>query len=115
MTLAKPRAWRLTHAQVQKHPARQPGLHAALGRRSSPAEGRIDASNSRNGFANRADGLAISPLLADAYFTASEELADDVVAKPTNYGITCPSPTSPPAPACAASSPPSVRRCGAAR
>jgi hypothetical protein len=89
MTLAKPRAWRLTHAQVRNTLRDNLGfMPPSISK--FPAEGRIDASNSRNGFANRADGLAISPLLADAYFTASEELADDVVARPMNYGIACP-------------------------
>ena len=32
----------------------------------------------------------MSPLLADMYFKASEELATEVAAKAANYGITCP-------------------------
>jgi hypothetical protein len=87
-TLAKPRAWRLTHEQVRNT------LRDALGFsppaiEAFPIEARIDQNNSRNGFANRADQMKISPLLADAYFKASEELAAEVAGKAATYGITC--------------------------
>ena len=55
-----------------------------------PVEARIDATNSRNGFANRSDELKVSPVLADMYFKASEELANEVAAKGGTYGISCP-------------------------
>ena len=87
-TLAKPRAWRLTHAQV-KNTLRDSLGFSPPAVDSFPAEARIDAANSRNGFSNRADSLKISPLLADAYFKASEELANEVVAKASNYGVGC--------------------------
>ena len=87
-TLAKPRAWRLTHAQVRNT------LRDGLGFAppvidTFPSEARIDATNSRNGFANRADQLTISPLLADYYFKASEELATEVASKPGDFGMDC--------------------------
>jgi hypothetical protein len=88
-TLAKPRAWRLTHDQVRN------SLRDSFGFvpptvNSFPAEARIDSSNSRNGFANRSDELKISALLADSYFKASEELATEVVSKGATFGLTCP-------------------------
>jgi hypothetical protein len=65
-TLAKPRAWRLTHTQV-KNSLRDSIGFAPPTIDAFPGEGRIDAANSRNGFSNRADTLKISPLLADSY------------------------------------------------
>jgi hypothetical protein len=87
-TLAKPRVWRLTHAQLKNT------LKDTLGFTppsiaSFPAEARIDKDDSRNGYANRADAMEITPLLADSYFKASEELANEVVAKTANYGLNC--------------------------
>jgi hypothetical protein len=87
-TLAKPRAWRLTHAQV-KNSLRDSLGFAPPAVDGFPAESRIDVTQSRNGFSNRADTLKISPLLADSYFKASEELAAEVVSKADKYGVTC--------------------------
>ncbi len=88
-TLARPRVWRLTHEQVRN------SLRDSLGFAPPaidgfPVEARIDATNSRNGFANRSDELKVSPVLADMYFKASEELANEVAAKGGTYGISCP-------------------------
>jgi hypothetical protein len=87
-TLARPRAWRLTHEQV-KNTLRDSLGFAPPSIDSFPVEARIDQDNSRNGFANRSDAMKISPLLADAYFKASEELANEVAGKAATYGVTC--------------------------
>jgi hypothetical protein len=87
-TLAKPRAWRLTHAQV-RNTLRDSFGYVPKTVDSFPLEARIDSSNSRNGFANRSDELKISALLADSYFKASEELASEVVSKGATFGLTC--------------------------
>jgi Protein of unknown function (DUF1592)/Protein of unknown function (DUF1588)/Protein of unknown function (DUF1595)/Protein of unknown function (DUF1587)/Protein of unknown function (DUF1585) len=87
-TLAKPRAWRLTHAQV-RNSLRDTFGFAPKVIDSFPVEARIDSNNSRNGFANSADELKISPLLADFYYKASEELAGEVVAKGNTFGLGC--------------------------
>ena len=55
-TLAKPRVWRLTHAQVRNSLRDSIGF-APAAIDEFPQEARIDATNSRNGFANRADEL----------------------------------------------------------
>ena len=88
-TLAKPRAWRLTSAQI-KNTLRDSFGFVPPKVESFPAEARIDKDASRNGYANRSDNLEISPLLADSYFAAGEELGGDVVARAATYGITCP-------------------------
>ena len=88
-TLAPTRVWRLTHAQVRN------SLRDALGFAPAaidefPSEARIDATNSRNGFANRADELKIPSTLAEYYYKASEQLADEVAGKAGQYGVGCP-------------------------
>jgi hypothetical protein len=88
-TLAKPRAWRLTSAQI-KNTLRDSFGYVPPKVESFPAEARIDKDASRNGYANRSDNLEISPLLADSYFAAGDELGADVLARATNYGINCP-------------------------
>jgi hypothetical protein len=88
-TLAQPRVWRLTHSQVRN--SLRDGLgFAPPAIDTFPNEARIDASSSRNGFANRSDNLTISPTLADMYYKASEELAEEVAAKSGQYGVGCP-------------------------
>jgi hypothetical protein len=88
MTLAKPRAWRLTSAQI-KNTLKDTFGFVPPKVDSFPAEARIDKDESRNGYANRSDNLEISALLADSYFAAGDELGADVVARATNYGIGC--------------------------
>jgi hypothetical protein len=88
-TLSKPRVWRLTHDQV-RNTLRDAFDFAPPAIDNFPDEARIDATNSRNGFANRADELKVSPVLADMYFAAGDELAGNVVANAAKYGITCP-------------------------
>ena len=63
-TLARPRVWRLTHSQV-RNMLRDTLAFAPPAVDGFPVEARIDATTSRNGFANRSDELKISPLLAD--------------------------------------------------
>jgi len=87
-TLARPRVWRLTHAQLKNTLKDNLGFTPpSIG--SFPAEARIDKDDSRNGYANRADAMEITPLLADSYFKASEELAAEVAAKTSTYGVGC--------------------------
>jgi hypothetical protein len=88
-TLAKPRAWRLTSAQI-KNTLRDTFGFVPPKVESFPAEARIDKDTSRNGYANRSDNLSISSVLADSYLSAGEELGGDVVARAANYGINCP-------------------------
>jgi hypothetical protein len=88
-TLSKPRVWRLTHGQV-RNTLRDAFDFAPAAIDNFPEEARIDATNSRNGFANRADELKVSPVLAEMYFAAGDELAANVAANAAKYGITCP-------------------------
>ena len=83
MTLGTPRVWRLTNTQI-KNTLRDRLGFVPPAADSFPAEARLD------GYPNRSDELRVSPLLAENYFKASEELAADVAARPMNYGITCP-------------------------
>lgn len=87
-TLAKPRAWRLTHGQVKNTLRDTIGFSPAIVD-TFPAEARIDQMNSRNGFANRADELKISANLADAYLKASDEIGAEVVNKASTFGLGC--------------------------
>jgi hypothetical protein len=80
--LAKPRIWRLTHAQI-RNTLRDGFGFVPPSAATFPEESRLD------GFANRATELKVSPLLADAYFKAGEELGVQAVANPSAFGITC--------------------------
>jgi Protein of unknown function (DUF1592)/Protein of unknown function (DUF1588)/Protein of unknown function (DUF1595)/Protein of unknown function (DUF1587)/Protein of unknown function (DUF1585) len=82
LPLDKPRVWRLTQNQV-KNTLRDRLGFVPPAVDSFPAEARLD------GFANQASELKISPLLADAYFRAGEELAAQVATSPSTFGVTC--------------------------
>jgi hypothetical protein len=82
-SLGAPRVWRLTNAQI-KNTLRDRLGFVPPAVESFPTEARLD------GYSNRSDELRISPLLAENYFKASEELAADVLARPMSYGLTCP-------------------------
>ncbi len=81
-TLAKPRAWRLTHDQVRNT------LRDTLGF-VAPAMQAVSAEERLDGYANRSDKLAIAPLLADFYYRASEEVAANVAGRAGEF-LTCP-------------------------
>jgi len=71
-TLAAPRAWRLTKAQI-KNSLRDVMAFSPPTLDMVPADGRVD------GFANQSDRLVIAPLDADFYFRAGDEIASEVV------------------------------------
>jgi hypothetical protein len=80
--LAKPRIWRLTQNQIRNTLRDRFGF-VPPDVETFPAEARLD------GFANRSDDLKISPLLADGYFRAAEELGAQAATNPVPFGITC--------------------------
>jgi hypothetical protein len=77
-TLAKPRAWRLTHQQMKNTLVDTIGF-APPTIDTLPGETRLD------GFANQSDRLAIAPLVADYYLKASDELAAEVLRRGTEF------------------------------
>jgi hypothetical protein len=81
-TLAKPRVWRLTHAQLKNTLTDSLGFYPPT-IDTFPAETRLD------GFANKSSGLAVSPLLADYYLRASDELAGNVLGRMSEF-LKCP-------------------------
>jgi hypothetical protein len=81
-TLGKPRVWRLTHAQLRNTLVDGLGF-APPTIDTLPKEARLD------GFANQSGKLAVSPLLADYYLKASDELATNVLGRSAEF-IKCP-------------------------
>jgi hypothetical protein len=81
-TLGKPRVWRLTHTQLKNT------LIDSLGF-SPPTIDMFPAETRLDGFANKSSGLAVSPLLADFYLRASDELAGNVLGRMTEF-LKCP-------------------------
>src|SRR3954468_8008908 len=75
-TLARPRAWRLTNAQLRNTLLDAVGF-APPTLSMLPGETRLD------GFANQSDRLSIASLVADYYLRASDELASEVVRRST--------------------------------
>ncbi|MES1205263.1 MAG: DUF1587 domain-containing protein [Pseudomonadota bacterium] len=80
--LAKPRSWRLTQDQI-RNTLRDRFAFVPPEVETFPTEARLD------GFANRSDDLRMSPLLADSYFRASDQLGTQAAANPSAFGITC--------------------------
>jgi hypothetical protein len=81
-TLGKPRVWRLTHSQLRNTLVDGLGF-APPTIDTLPSETRLD------GFANQSGKLTVSPLLADYYLRASEELATNVLGRSTEF-LKCP-------------------------
>jgi hypothetical protein len=81
-TLARPRAWRLTNAQLRNTLLDAVGF-APPTLSMLPGETRLD------GFANQSDRLSIASLVADYYLRASDELASEVVRRSTEL-VKCP-------------------------
>src|SRR4051794_33340942 len=71
-TLAKPRVWRLTNAQIRNT------LQDGLGF-TPPTLSMLPGETRLEGFANQSDRLAIASLVADYYLRASDELGAEVV------------------------------------
>jgi hypothetical protein len=82
MTLAKPRAWRLTNVQMKNT------LKDAIGF-APPTLNMLPGETRLDGFANQSDRLAIASLVADYYLTASSELASEVVRRSAEL-VPCP-------------------------
>jgi Protein of unknown function (DUF1592)/Protein of unknown function (DUF1588)/Protein of unknown function (DUF1595)/Protein of unknown function (DUF1587)/Protein of unknown function (DUF1585) len=80
--LLKPRIWRLTQSQMTNTLSDSFGF-------IPPAMAAFPTDSRLTGFANRAADLTVSPLLADGYFNASDQLGAQVAANPAQYGITC--------------------------
>jgi hypothetical protein len=81
-TLGKPRVWRLTHGQLKNTLSDSLGF-APPTIDTFPAETRLD------GFANQSGKLTVSPLLADYYLRAADELATNVISRTTEF-LACP-------------------------
>jgi hypothetical protein len=80
--LAKPRIWRLTQTQMA-NTLRDNFAFVPPAIAGFPIDSRLD------GFANRPADLTVSPLLADGYYSAGEQLGAQAVANPAQFGIAC--------------------------
>lgn len=80
-TLARPRAWRLTHDQIRNTLAGLGFTTATID--MLPAEARVA------GYANQSDRLTLSPLLSDFYLQVSSELALNVAGRAAEF-LKCP-------------------------
>jgi hypothetical protein len=81
-SLGKPRVWRLTHNQLKN--TLIDGMQF-----SPPTIDTLPSETRLEGFANQSGKLTISPLLADYYLKASDELAANVVGRSAEF-IKCP-------------------------
>src|SRR5688572_8125827 len=81
-TLGKPRVWRLTHSQLRN--TLVDGLQFA-----PPTIDTLPKETRLEGFANQSGKLTVSPLLADYYLKASDELGANIVGRATEF-IKCP-------------------------
>src|SRR5688500_14249293 len=81
-TLGKPRVWRLTHRQLRN--TLVDGLQFA-----PPTIDTLPKETRLEGFANQSGKLTVSPLLADYYLKASDELGANIVGRSTEF-IKCP-------------------------
>lgn len=81
--LMSTRIWRLTHAQMA-NTLSDDFTFVPPAMANFPDDTRLD------GFANRATDLTVSPLLADGYYSAGEQLGAQAVANPAAFGIACP-------------------------
>jgi hypothetical protein len=81
-TLAKPRAWRLTKAQMINTLMDATGF-------APPSLGMVPPETRLEGFANQSDRLSIASLVADYYLKASGEVAGEVVRRSSDF-LKCP-------------------------
>jgi hypothetical protein len=81
-TLGKPRVWRLTHNQLKNTLIEGMGF-------SPPTVDTLPSETRLEGFANQSSKLTVSPLLADYYLRASDELATNVLGRSAEF-MKCP-------------------------